>query len=59
MVKLPTAPVVEGETSVTVTFDELREAIRLVFYPAMPAWDVNGQERIDRATRRVLEAMGR
>lgn len=42
----------------TVTFDELREAVRATFYPAIPAWDTTGQDRIDRATRRLLAAAG-
>ncbi|HYI67093.1 MAG TPA: hypothetical protein VEW95_09235 [Candidatus Limnocylindrales bacterium] len=43
----------------TLTRGELREGIAAVFYRSMPAWDADGQERIDRATDRVLEAVGR
>lgn len=44
--------------TLTVTRDELREAIREVFYPRIPAADEVGQARVDRAVGRVIDALG-
>ena len=52
------APALTGE-AIVLEREELREGIRAVFYPAVPASDENGQDRIDRATERLLAAMGR
>lgn len=41
----------------SVTLPELRTAIAAVFYPSMPSWDLAGQDRIDRATRRVADVI--
>jgi len=41
----------------TITHDELREGVRATFYPAIPLVDKAGQERVDRATVRLLEAI--
>ena len=53
------SPPPPAEDSYVLTRAELREGIRAVFYPAVPASDENGQDRIDRATDRLLAAMGR
>lgn len=41
------------------TAADVREAIRTVFYAWIPAVDVVGQDRVTRASQRVLEALGR
>lgn len=38
-----------------LTRDQLREAVRAVFYPRIPTWDEGGQRRVDRATDRLVE----
>lgn len=42
-----------------LTVEELREGVRATFYPRIPADDTVGQDRVDRATDRLLEALGR
>lgn len=50
---------VDREQSITVTWSELREALAACHYPAIPAWDDGGQARINRATDRLMQALGR
>lgn len=42
----------------TATPEDLRGAIRTVFYPAIPEGDVVGQERVDRTVLKVLAELG-
>lgn len=39
-----------------LTVQELREGVRAVFYPAIPAYDDAGQARVDRAVERLVDA---
>lgn len=45
-------------SSITAERADLREAVRAVFYPAIPLDDQLGQSRVDRSTERLIDALG-